>query len=194
MAGFGVREFQLHMLALMPPSRPVADALAELDASEDDARQALAAARDVGLLDPTHRIGLERSILPEPIHQSARPIPSPDDASDEFGTSTSLGFRLPVFRCLDYVVNVTTAGFVWGQHLARARGCQPPEITSPDELRPWRITRDEFRSTMRDVVLDEGFNSYEVLTGTLRGAGPARVWARFEFGLLQAAGVVPGAT
>ncbi|WP_433794893.1 hypothetical protein [Actinoplanes sp. CA-252034] len=179
MPSFGIREFQLHMLATMPPSPRRDEALTELEAGEDDAKQALVAAREAGLFQAGHRVTVEAAMLGDPLYE----FHPPETAG--FEGSRALAFHLPVFRGFDFVLNVTPHGIVWGQGLARSRDTPVPEIRSLDDLQPWRFVRDEVASAMREPTVVDGFSFSESLSGFVASD---EVVARFDFDLLQAAG------
>lgn len=186
-SSFGIREFQLHMLATMPQSPQKAKALQELDAVEDDAKRALLAARGIGLFQPGHRVTVETAVLGDPPYE-VYPLPHEVGHATGFADSRALAFHLPVFRDFDYVLNVTPGGVVWGQGMARSRDAPVPKIHSLSDLRPWRFVRAEVESAMSGPTIVEEFSFSESISGVVAsgvfGEGE-RVIARFDFGLLQ---------
>ncbi|WP_162908408.1 hypothetical protein [Allorhizocola rhizosphaerae] len=189
MIEFGLREYQLHILATMPLSRRVMDALDELRATPDEARTTLNNAERVGLFRPGHLIELELSILGEPSTELSRPLPG-EPFSESFAGSRAFAFQLPVFVGLHYVINVTPTGVVWGQHMARPMDQSTPMIETFDDLQPWRFVKEEVLAALRTHELIDEFSFSETYSGVMdepRFAHGRSVVVRFDFGLLQEA-------
>jgi hypothetical protein len=189
MSSFGIREFQLHIIATMPDSPVRSAALASLAAVGGDAEAALSSARAQGLFQPWHRIDLERSILGDEVYRV--PLPAAEgEVPAAFAHSDVVAFHLPVFSGFDYAVNVSGQGLVWGQRFVRRRDHSVPSVASIRDLGPWRYTKEELEPFLRRRVVIDEFSFSETISGDpVFGDGHAatgeRVTLRFDFGLLQ---------
>jgi hypothetical protein len=184
---FGLKEFQLYILAFMPHSDHLARALGTLDATWDDAKDALKSARQTGLGQMHHKVDVEISILGEPIYKTDLDL-EPTDPPNGFENSQAFGFDLPVFADYLYLVNVTRHGFAWGQRLGRRPGSVASSIEAVEDLRPWECLKDEALDVLANATMVEGFSYNEVYSGRIleRWSGErVEVLVGFDVGLLQ---------
>jgi hypothetical protein len=189
MSYFGIREFQLHIIAIMPDSSVRSAALARLEAVDGDAQEALRSADAQGLFQLGHRIDLERSILGDEVYRVPLGVVE-GEPTDMFDNSDVLAFHLPVFAGFDYAINVTVHGFVWGQRFVRQRNHSAPSVTSIQDLGPWKYVKEELEPFLRRKVVVDKFSFYEAISGEpvfgdSDGEIGERVILQFDFGLLQ---------
>lgn len=197
---FGIREFQLHMLTLMPSSLDIIQkSLDTLGASRQEAQEALGAAQEIGLLAP-HQPELETTILGQPVYETALSavrtnlLDETREPDKYFDNSRTMAFHLPLFRNFEYLVNITPNNSVWGQRLSRREGAEVPILSSYDDLHAWRFVKDEVLCSMNNPKLVDGFNFSESYEGTLLNKHDQKeteIVARFDFGLLQIAAPLP---
>lgn len=185
--GFELREFQLYILAFMPDSERMTEALAALNATRDDAGAALESAKRIGLTQMRHKADLEFSILGDPVFSEYLKL---EDIGSSVGVEGSKvhGFELPVFADYLYLVNVMANGFAWGQRFRRRPGAASPEIGAVEDLRTWKYLKDEVLGVLVDAVMVEGFSYNEVYSGTMverRSGEQIEVLVGFDVDLLQ---------
>lgn len=187
METFGLREFQLYLLAFMPYSDHVATALATLDASWDEAKQTLKSTKQTDLGQMIHKVDVEISMLGDPEYTMA--VTEEDsDMPERLRGSTVYAFNVPVFRDYAYLINVTPQGYAWGQRLGRRPQSTAPRIETLEDLQPWVAVKDEVLPALEDAEQLDAFSYYEVYSGYIRQARTGeriKILAQFDVELLQ---------
>jgi hypothetical protein len=103
------------------------------------------------------------------------------EVSGVFAGSRRLGWRLPLWQDLFFVVHSHPDGYAWGVGF---RQCAAAGI--PDAVRPWRFASNQMLSRADDVsVLEEWTDTLEVELTFETGRATQRWLAHFDLGLLQ---------
>jgi hypothetical protein len=105
----------------------------------------------------------------------------PAEVSDVYAGSRRLGWRLPLWQDLFFVVHSHPDGYAWGVGF---RQCAAAGI--PDAVRPWRFASNQVLSRADDVcILEEWTDTLEAELTFDTGRATQRWLARFDLGLLQ---------
>ncbi len=187
MRKLGRREFQLHLLALMPETDVVTNALMALDANREVSLHCLELAEEAGLFKVPHFVEKELSILGPPSREFATTVER-EFLSSGFEGSKTLAFDLETFQGYQYLVNVTRHGYAWGQRFGRVENSPTPRIASHDDLKAWRLLKPEVLAVLRSAEWIDGFSFQEVFSGEMRSGKDGsivKVICRFDFELLQ---------
>lgn len=187
MNAFGLRWFQLYILAFMPYSDQVRQVLERLDATWNEAQEILASSAETDLGKMHHKADVEISMLGEPEFErglTADEIPT----SDRLKNSKVLGFRLPAFPDFAYLVNVAEIGYAWGQRLGRWPDAASPHIDTLEDLQPWAAVKSEALRAVTGAKKVDEFSYYELYEGAIRQRAtgePVEVLLEFDVELLQ---------
>ncbi|MEV5748307.1 hypothetical protein AB0L00_10850 [Actinoallomurus sp. NPDC052308] len=171
----------------MSYSEKVAEVLAELDASWDDAKRVLESARRTELGKMVHTVDVEISILGEPEYQFDLADEN-SELPERFKDSRVFAFELPNFGDYMFLVNVTPRRYSWGQRLGRRPDVPMPRIDAVEDLRPWGSLKEEVLPALSRAHLVENFSYNEVYSGNMRerhSGGSIEVLVGFDVDLLQ---------